>query len=234
MKLRGVRAHRCNPVKAEFWHERWEKGEIGFHQHEYNRYMQNFISRLGIQPGANILVPLCGKSLDMIWLAGQGYRVTGIEISERAVRDFFSENGLAASVEKTPGKLLYRCEGISVLCSDFFTVGKADLPVIDAVYDRASLIALPPEMRVDYVVHLTGLIESGTGSLLVTLDYPQEEMRGPPFSVTSAEVRQLFDKHYAIEHLHAEDCLAREPRFRKKGLTRLEEQVFVLQKKTVA
>lgn len=217
-------------MKADFWHERWELGEIGFHQGEFNRHMQDFFVRLGVTPGARILVPLCGKSLDMVWLAEQGYRVTGIEISELAVRDFFAENGLVHEISEQAGVLIYRGENIEILCADFFTVGLPDLPAVDAVYDRAALIALPPGMRLAYADHLTRLIRSGIRSLLVTLDYPQEEMRGPPFSVTSAEVEQLFSGNYRMERIHSEDCLAREPRFRKKGLTRLDEQVFLMQK----
>jgi thiopurine S-methyltransferase len=217
-------------MKAEFWHERWEKGEIGFHQTDFNRFMQDFVGRLAIQPGAHILVPLCGKSLDMLWLAGQGYRVTGIEISGRAAKDFFLESRLEHELVQLPGGSVYRGENIDILCADLFTVEQTDLPPVDAVYDRASLIALPPEMRPDYAKHLTGLISRDTRSLLVTLDYPQEEMPGPPFAVTSDEVRRLFGSQYQIERLHTEDCLAREPRFREKGLSRLDEQVYLMQK----
>jgi thiopurine S-methyltransferase len=217
-------------MKPGFWHERWERGEIGFHQHDFNRHMQEFIDHLGVQAGSQILVPLCGKSLDMLWLADHGYRVTGIEISELATRDFFAENGLDHEIIDRAGVTVYRGENIDICCVDFFTVEKTDLPLIDAVYDRASLIALPPDMRLAYAGHLTSLINPGTRSLLVTLDYPQQEMRGPPFSVTPAEVEQLFSVHYCINSLHSEDCLVNEPRFRKKGLTRLDEHVFILQK----
>jgi thiopurine S-methyltransferase len=217
-------------MELEFWHERWEKGEIGFHQHDFNRHMQEFIDRLGVQAGAHVLVPLCGKSLDMLWLTDQGYRVTGIEISELAVRDFFVENGLVYEIIDRSGVPVYRSENIDIRCADFFTVDRTDLPLVDAVYDRASLIALPPDMRLDYAGHLTSLISSGIRSLLVTLDYPQAEMPGPPFSVTAVEVEQLFSSQYRINRLHSEDCLVNEPRFRKKGLTRLDEHVFILQK----
>ena len=217
-------------MKADFWHERWERGEIGFHQHDFNRHMQRFVSRLGTGPGANVLVPLCGKSLDMVWLAKQGFQVTGIEISAVAVKRFFVENGLSYELGQRSGAVLYRGENIQLLCADFFGVKKGDLPVVDAVYDRASLVALPPEMRPAYAEHLTGLMEPGTRSLLVTLDYPGEEMQGPPFSVNLDEVRRLFCGSCDIERLHSEDCLAREPRFREKGLTRLEEHVCLLHK----
>jgi thiopurine S-methyltransferase len=217
-------------MKADFWHERWDKGEIGFHQSDFNRHMQDFIGRLGIPAGAHLLVPLCGKSLDMLWLAEHGYQVSGIEISEQAARDFFVENGLIHQRIRQSNVLVYKGENIDIQCTDFFSVEKSSLKKVDAVYDRASLIALPPDMRRDYAKHLTRMIDSGTRSLLITLDYLQEEMRGPPFSVTVDEVWRLFGSHYQIERLHSEDCLAREPRFRKKGLTRLEEQVFMLQK----
>lgn len=220
-------------MEATFWHERWEKDEIGFHQQDFNRHMQQFMDRLGVQPGAHVLVPLCGKSRDMVWLADRGYRVTGIEISERAVTDFFAENGLPYEIGHQADAVIYRGERIHLVCADFFTVRREDLQSVDAVYDRASLVALPPEMRPRYAHHLARFMGPGSPSLLVTLEYPQEEMRGPPFSVTRDEVQHLFQKQYRIEHLHSEDCLAREPRFRKKGLTRLDEQVYLLRKLVV-
>jgi thiopurine S-methyltransferase len=224
-------AQRISLMEAEFWHERWQKGETGFHQPEYNTHMQAFIEFLALRRAARILVPLCGKSLDMLWLSEQGYRITGIEISEIAVSDFFTENQLEHRITQTGNALLYAADGIEIYCGDFFEIQKADLAEIDAVYDRAALIALPPTMRPGYVRHLTGLLASGTQTLLVSLDYPQHEMKGPPFSVTSREVVALYGGSYSVEQLHAEDCLAREPRFREKGLTRLEENVSLLHKK---
>ena len=223
-------AKRISLMEAEFWHERWQKGETGFHQPEYNTHMQAFIDFLALRRGARILVPLCGKSLDMLWLSEQGYRITGIEISEIAVRDFFTENHLEHRVTQTGNGALYAADGIDIYCGDFFEIQKGDLAEIDAVYDRAALIALPPEMRPGYVRHMTGLLANGTRTLLVSLDYPQHEMNGPPFSVTAREVVALYGGSHAVEQLHSEDCLASEPRFRKKGLTRLEENVFLLHK----
>lgn len=217
-------------MRAEFWHERWEKGEIGFHQPEFNVHMQAFMDQLGVKSGGHFLVPLCGKSLDLLWLAEQGYRVTGIELCERAAKDFFTENKLAYEVSCDAGTTIYRGDSIEIRCTDFFSVTLADLPEVGAVYDRASLVALPPEMRSAYPSHLASLMRSGTGMLLVTLDYPQEEMRGPPFSVTGNEVEQLFGRQYHVGFLWSEDCLVNEPRFRKKGLTRMDEHVFILRK----
>lgn len=218
-------------MKADFWHEIWSKGHIGFHQHDFNKHMQRFVSRLGLGPGGHIFVPLCGKSLDMVWLMQQGYRVTGVEISTQAVEEFFTENKLPFEVTRLDDAQLYSSGNIAIYCADFFEVKLTQTAKIDAVYDRASLIALPLAMRTDYVNRLTSLIAAGTRSLLVTLDYPQQQMSGPPFSVTLAEVESLYAARYEIENIQSEDCLANEPRFMKKGLTRLDEHVFVLEKK---
>ena len=217
-------------MEPDFWHERWNKGQIGFHQKDFSKHMQVFMGRLGLQPGGNILVPLCGKSLDMLWLLQEGYSVTGIEINQLAVESFFAENKLGYEVTELEEGQLYCHENLRIYCADFFAVELAQTSPIDAVYDRASLIALPQEMRGAYVDRLTELIPAGTRSLLVTLDYPQDEMRGPPFSVTPTEVERLFSSKYSIEQTHSEDCLALEPHFRKKGLTRLDEHVFLLEK----
>ena len=215
-------------MQADFWHQRWQAGEIGFHKHEYNAHMTRFIDLLGIEQGDHILVPLCGKSLDMIWLREKNFRVTGIEISQLAVDGFFAENNIEHDISEHEWGLMYQANGINILCADFFDIHSADLPHIDAVYDRASLIALPQDMRPDYVVHLTTLMPDTARSLLITLDYPQQEMDGPPFSVSEAEVRQLFGQQFIIEPILTEDCLVNEPRFQAKGLSRLDERVFLL------
>jgi len=220
-------------VDPEFWHERWSRGEIGFHQHDFNAHMQAFTERLGVQPGATVLVPLCGKSRDMLWLRQQGFRVSGIEISARAIEDFCAENGLGCQSRPFPGGQEYRADGIQLFCADFFAIAPDHFPRIDAVYDRAALVALPPHMRPGYVDRLLSWLSPGVRILLVTLDYPQTEMKGPPFSVPLDEIDALFAGSAAIERLHTEDCLEREPRFREKGLTRLLEHVLLLERKSV-
>lgn len=217
-------------MEPDFWHERWERDEIGFHQHDFNRHMQAFISRLGIPRGAHVLVPLCGKSLDMLWLAQAGFRVTGIEISGLAVEGFFSDNGLAFERKVRGNGTVYEAGRIRIYRGDFFSIGTSDLRRIDAVYDRASLVAFPQDMRPRYVRHLDSLLPDSARVLLVALEYPQQEMTGPPFSVSRSEVERLFGPDYRSELVRSEDCLVREPRFREKGLSRLEERVYVLRK----
>lgn len=213
-------------MQPEFWLERWEKNEIRFHQQEANRSLQEYWPRLGRPSGATAFVPLCGKSLDMVWLRAQGYRVLGIELIQRAVRDFFAENGIKATVSKQPPFERWEADGLTVLCGDFFDLTAADLKHVTGVYDRASLIAFPPEARPRYVAKLGELLQPGVESLLITVSYPQQQMSGPPFAVTEQEVRKLYADKFAVEVLHTQDILAKESRFRERGLTRMEAHVF--------
>jgi thiopurine S-methyltransferase len=215
-------------MDPDFWHERWARDEIGFHKHEFNAHMTSFIGRLDLARGAHVLVPLCGKSLDLLWLHRQGYAVTGIEISRKAIESFFSENDLP--FERTDFRRMscYRYERLALWCTDFFAFDWSRIDPVDGVYDRASLVALPRGMRDDYVRILLRHLPPGAPMLLITLDYPQSEMRGPPFSVKRAEVERLYRAHRRIEEIHDEDCLAEEPRMRKKGLSRLHERVYLL------
>ena len=166
----------------------------------------------------------------MLWLAEQGYLVCGIEISRRAVQDFFTENNLPFEVTESEQGELYHSGPIEIWCSDFLQMDPHQLPAADAVYDRAALVALPPEMRPAYAAHLARLTLPGVKTLLITLEYPRNEMNGPPFPVTGEEVHELFGRGYEIRQLHSADCLGREPRFREKGLSRLDEHVFLLSK----
>ena len=217
-------------MQADFWHQRWQAGEIGFHKHEYNAHMTRFIDLLGLEKGDHVLVPLCGKSLDMIWLSEHGFRVTGIEISPIAVSGFFAENNITFSTTEHDWGTTYRSENITILLADFFSISSLDLPHIDGVYDRAALIALPGDLRANYVRHLAGMMPDTARSLLITLDYPQHEMDGPPFSVSREDVNRLFGEQFMIEPIYSEDCLKNEPRFQQRGLSSLYEHVFLLTK----
>lgn len=215
-------------MKKDFWLERWEKEEIGFHQNEINPYLLQNFRELDIARGGEVFVPLCGKSLDMLWLKEQGYPVLGVELSAIAVQSFFKENGY--SPDRITGDKFenYDAEEIRILCGDFFDTGKDDLASVKAVYDRASLVALPPEMRERYARHLVGILPPGTQILLITFDYPQAEMPGPPFAVSIEEVGKLYSKHAEIRLLAQHDALPSTPRFRERGLSRLHENIFLL------
>lgn len=215
-------------MKKDYWLERWEREETGFHQNEINPYLRQYWQELNLAHGSEVFVPLCGKSRDMLWLREQGHAVLGVEFSAMAVQAFFEENGYTS--HHVTGEKFARCEaeGIRILCGDFFDLGKEDLVKTRAVYDRASLVALPPEMRVRYACHLLSILPPATQILLVTFDYPQPEMEGPPFAVSPDEVEALYQKYVEIRLLKQMDILAQEPRFQKRGLSRLRESIFLL------
>lgn len=192
-------------MKAEFWRERWESGRTGFHQDETNRYLMQHWSRLNVGTDAKVFVPLCGKSSDMLWLRDQGYEVIGAELSPIAVRDFFDQNGLNVAQSKQGDFERWEGNGVTVLCGNVFHLSAEDLEGVGAVYDRAALIALPPDMRRDYATHLGEVLLSGTKMLLVTIDYPQHQRGGPPFSVSDDEVHDLFGSGFEVEQIVSED-----------------------------
>lgn len=215
-------------MEKDFWLERWEREEIGFHQNEINPHLREYWPELRLAHGSEVFVPLCGKSRDMLWLREQGHSVLGVELSAIAVQAFFKENG------DTPQRMAnekferYATDGIRILCGDFFDLGKDDLAQVGAVYDRASLVALPPEMRERYARHLVSILPPGTPILLMTFDYPQAEMSGPPFAVSVNEVESLYREHAEIRLLTQLEVLAEYPRFQERGLSRLQENIFLL------
>ena len=215
-------------MKKEFWLERWERGEIGFHQDEINPYLRQYWQELPNSNVGEVFVPLCGKSLDMMWLREQGCKVFGVELSSIAVQDFFRENGQSPT-HAISGKF-ESCEadGIRILCGDFFDLSKKDMAQVSAVYDRASLVALPPDMRERYARHLVDILPPATQILLVTFDYPQAEMQGPPFAVSVKEVETLYGKYAEVRLLAQKDTLPENPRFVQRGVTRMEESLFLL------
>lgn len=215
-------------MEPSFWHARWQANEIGFHQEEINAHLQSYWPRLDVAAGATVFVPLCGKSRDMLWLASRGHRVLGVEISPIAAAAFFAENDLPVEPIEQARFVLRRAGEITVLEGDYFDLRPDDLRGVAAVYDRASLIALPPDLRAAYAAQMAQLLPPGTPSLLVTLDYEQAEMDGPPFAVGPAEVEALFARDFRIAVLGEQDILAENPRFRARGLTRLAERVFRL------
>lgn len=217
-------------MQSEFWLERWRNQQIGFHQDRINPHLETHWPALGVEAGARVFVPLCGKSRDMLWLAAQGYRVTGIELSPLAVEAFFAENDLSPMRRQQGAFEVCSAGEIEIFCGDFFALSAADIAGVAAVYDRASLVALPPDMRQRYAAHMAQLLPTGTQILLVTFDYAQDEMSGPPFAVSEDEVRGLYDGAFAIDKLADLDALAENARFRQAGLTRLRERVFGLRR----
>ena len=215
-------------MKAEFWHERWEKNQIGFHQSQVNMHLQNFWGHLQVPQGATVFVPLCGKSSDMLWLRLQGYQVLGIELNRIAVRDFFAENDLQPDVTQYGELERWQADGIVIFCGDFFALQSGDVAECSAVFDRAALIALPPEMRPDYIKHMRQLFPTGSATFLITLEYDQSIANGPPFSVPESEVRGYFSESKQVELSCTTDALDDLPGLKKRGVPAIDEKVWLL------
>ncbi|MEE9343203.1 MAG: thiopurine S-methyltransferase [Gammaproteobacteria bacterium] len=213
-------------MEADFWHQRWQQNQIGFHQTEINPYLKTYWEDFSLKKGAQIFVPLCGKSSDLLWLVEQGYQVTGVELSEQAIKAFFQDNSLPCS-QRTEGKFqLFSSDNISLYCGDFFDVDHNLIGHIDGVYDRAALVALPEGMRRRYAFHLQSLLNPGTLMLLVTMVYPQKQMDGPPFSVSEDEVQRLFSQAESLDKLKEEDLFLKEKRFSEMGVTEIKETIY--------
>jgi len=215
-------------MDKDFWHARWQANQIGFHQNEINPGLVRYWSSLQLEQQGRVLVPLCGKTLDMIWLLDQGHCILGVEISQLAVEAFFAENRLTPEVRAERNFTRWSCDRMEILCGDFFGLTPGDIGRIDALYDRAALIALTPAQRARYADRITELLAPQTPGLLITLDYEQGEMDGPPFAVSATEVSERYQKGFSVEQLAHTDILEDEPRFREKGLRALHETVYRL------
>lgn len=210
-------------MRPEFWHKKWASGQIGFHLPEVNPYLQR---HWAAPETARVLVPLCGKSLDLAWLAGRGHQVLGIELSEKAIEDFFSEHEIQPQISENGVFKVYRGDAIELWCGDIFALTASDVADCAAIYDRAALIALPAPMRELYAAHLQQILPQGVQGLLITLDYDQAQMPGPPFAVGNEEVQRLLSGAWQVQVLEEQDVLGESGKFLEAGVTRLEERVY--------
>lgn len=190
-------------MDADFWHRKWEDRHIAFHEGEVNAMLERHLGQLALADGARIFLPLCGKTRDIAWLLDQGHPVVGVELSETAVRELFDELDVVPEVVELGDMRVFRVDGLDVFVGDLFHLDADRLGPVDAVYDRAALVALPPPMRARYVPHLQAITGS-VPTLLVTFEYDQTLLEGPPFSVEAPEVEALYGARYAVESLQVE------------------------------
>jgi len=215
-------------MEPEFWHARWREGRTGFHRPEVNPWLVERLPALALGGDARVLVPLCGKTLDLGWLADQGLRPVGVELSELAARAVFEERGVAP--ERTPAGRLecFSGGGVEVLCGDWFDVDPGALGHVAGAWDRAALIALPPTLRPAYVRQCACLLPEGAHALLVTIDYDPAQMDGPPFSVPPEEVEHLYTPWFAVEALVHRQVADVSGHLAERGLRAVWESVWRL------
>jgi thiopurine S-methyltransferase len=201
-------------MNRDFWLARWEGGQIGFHRSEPSPELVAHEGELLGGGPHRVLVPLCGKTVDLRWLRDRGHEVVGVELAEQAVRAFFDEQGLVPVVTEAPPFLRFATDGLTVWCGDLFALTPAHVGAIDRVWDRAALIALPPELRIRYAAKLA-VLAPGATVLLVTLDYGPGALAGPPFPVPMDEVRTHYGA--AVRRLGGRDLMAEEERWAAGG-----------------
>lgn len=191
-------------MDASFWHKKWEKNEIAFHQNEANPLLVEYFSTLSLAEGSRIFIPLCGKTRDIAWLLASGYRVAGAELSKIAIVQLFAELGIEPQISSI-GKLEhYSAENIDIFVGDIFDLSGSMLGQVDAVYDRAALVALPLEMRKQYTAHIMQMTDKAP-QLLICLEYDQGMMEGPPFSINREEVNQHYSDNYQLTLIASEN-----------------------------
>lgn len=226
-------------MEIDFWLERWNNNQTGFHQQQVNPYLAYFYGNKGPaieqREKLKVFVPLAGKSKDMLWLSQNSYKVFAVECSDRAVKDFFEDNALNYKHASKDQHALYQSSDlpslIEIFQGDFFELQQEDLDGITDIFDRASLVALPVEMRQDYAKKMAELQKPGVRTLLVTLTFDPEEMNGPPFSVIEEEVNDLYSENFTIQKLLIKNVIEEETGLKKRGLTALDETVYKLVRK---
>ena len=204
-------------MDPEFWHQRWEENNIGFQEREANPLLVDYFSKLSLTKGSRVFLPLCGKTMDIAWLLSNGYRVVGAELSDIAIAQLFTGMGVSPEIS-TSGKIThYRHKGLEIFGGDIFNLSGDVTGPVDAVYDRAALVALPRETRQRYTKHLIDLTDAAP-QLLICYEYDQSRMDGPPFSVTHDEIVRHYRDHYEFAQLVSSNvpgglkgkCMARE------------------------
>ena len=191
-------------MEHEFWHEKWELGEIAFHEGKPNALLERHLSALNINADDRIFLPLCGKTVDIHWLREQGFDVVGADLSELAIQQLFSEMGLTPEIEPLGPLKVYSAPNLKIFVGDIFKLNAELLGPVDVVYDRAALVALPVDLRDRYAIQVP-VITDRAPQLVITFDYDQSVMPGPPFSVPEAEVKRLYELNFDIEPLEAQE-----------------------------
>lgn len=218
-------------MEHDFWQQRWQEGRIGFHQDEVTPLLREYWPELALPAGSQVFVPLAGKTRDMLWLVAQGHRVLGVELSQIAVDQFFVEHGLTPERHKSSYGVHHLAGAVELICGDAFALDAEALSDCTGVLDRAALIALPATMRRRYADELYSRLPAGCRGLLITLEYPQHQKDGPPFSVDENEVRALYTQDWEIECRERRDILAAQPGFVAEGVSRLATVAYRLERR---
>lgn len=212
-------------MEADFWHRKWQRGEIAFHQSQANPLLVAHFETLNLLKGSRVFLPLCGKTLDIAWLLSQGYRVVGAELSELAIDELFQSLELKPQVAKVGALIHYSAKDIDIYVGNIFDLSAQTINAVDAVYDRAALVALPAETRKIYAAHMMSITQKAP-QLLIAYEYDQSLADGPPFSISEEEIKHHYGTHYSMNRLET-----RAVEGGMKGKTAANETAWLLKNK---
>ncbi len=214
-------------MDTQFWITAWNEGRTSFHQKDYHEKLLEYFPQLNPEKGQKVLVPLCGKTKDLLWLQSLGLHVHGIELYDQAIEAFFKENGLSAPQKTQDQDFVHYIHGNIVLsCGDFFQLGEKD--AYDFIYDRGSLVALPLSTRKRYAQTITHCLRIGGKYLLIVYEYDQSKLEGPPFSVDANEIHALYEDRFTVKLMESKKPSKEGPRL--SSLDTLKQKVYILEK----
>jgi thiopurine S-methyltransferase len=214
-------------MDAHFWHQKWEQNDIAFHERDTNPFLVKYFDLLSLSKNNRVFLPLCGKTIAIHWLLSNGYRVVGSELSEIAIKQLFSELAIEPKIKAINEIRCYSADNIDIFVGDIFDLSRGVLGRVDAIYDRAALVALPETMRNRYTAHLMEITDIAP-QLLICLDYDQSLLDGPPFSVTETEVHRHYQDSYDLTALASVDVVGG-----LKGKCPAKENVWLLKQRNV-
>ncbi len=214
-------------MDSEFWINAWKEGRTGFNQDRFHEKLTEYFPKLLPEKGQKVLVPLCGKTIDMLWLHELDLHVHGVELYDQAVKAFFTENKIPnPQITRDQDFTHYASQNLLISCGDFFKLGHDH--AYDFIYDRASLVALPSSMRKDYAEKIKRSLKQGGKYLLIVYHYDEAQLEGPPFSIPDEEVRALYGDQFNIQLMES-----KKPKSEGGRLTAVEslkQNVYILEK----
>ncbi len=213
-------------MEKNFWIQKWKKKEIAFHQSQVNPHLKLNFEKLNLKKGSRVFLPLCGKTLDIAWLLSQGYQVVGAELVETAIQELFAELEIKPQITHLGKFNHYAAQNIDIFVGDIFELSKEVLGRVDAIYDRAALVALPKELREKYTKHLMD-ITNKAAQLLVVYEYDQNKIQGPPFSLSADEIKKHYENEYHLILIDSVEV----PGGGMKGQVPAKENVWLLEKR---
>ena len=215
---------------TEFWQQRWSDGQTGFHLNDTHPDLHAFLPQLNLNIGDTVFVPLCGKTLDIGYLLAKGYRVVAVEMVEYAVKQLFNQLSMTPDIYQWKQGVCYRASGLTVYVGDYFDLRAKECSEACAVYDRAAMLAIPHKLQAQYCRHLSEITDHAK-QLVITVEFDQDKVDGPPFTLSEKDIRRYYGESYHISRLNEVETIKEEARFEAMGLSSFMRRTYFLDPK---